>query len=93
MERLGVTTVYAPFAVKLASGTTNQADIAITSAGAAGIGDHLTYTIVKTDAWGCDATIAAAGTPSRRVRTSKRAALARPSQSLLPIPRCTSASQ
>ena len=50
------TTVYAPFAVKLAAGTTNKADIAITSAGATGIGDHLTYTIVKTDAWGCDAT-------------------------------------
>lgn len=67
------TTIYAPFAVKLAAGTTNKADIAITSAGATGIGDHLTYTIVKTDAWGCDATIAAAGTtvaPSANVKAS-----------------------
>ena len=54
------TTVYAPFAVKLAQGTTNVADVTIKSTSAApaspGVdaSSHLTYTIMKTAAWGCD---------------------------------------
>ncbi|NYJ20410.1 SipW-dependent-type signal peptide-containing protein [Glaciibacter psychrotolerans] len=67
------TTVYAPFAVKLATGTTNAADVSIKSAAAAGIGDHLTYRIVKTNAWGCDSVKYAAGTevaPTANVKAS-----------------------
>jgi len=48
------TTVYAPFAVKLATGTTNVADVTIKSTATAGIGSHLSYTISRTAAWGCD---------------------------------------
>lgn len=55
------TTVYAPFAVKLATGTTNVSDVTIKSTSAAPIApgvdasSHLTYKILKTAAWGCDA--------------------------------------
>lgn len=54
-------TVYAPFAVRLADGTTNDASVDITAA-AAGTTTGLTYQLVQTAAFGCDEGTAAAGT-------------------------------
>lgn len=54
------TTVYAPFAVKLATGSTNVADLTIKSTSTAPVApgvdasSHLSYKILKTAAWGCD---------------------------------------
>jgi len=65
------TTVFAPFALKLAAGSTNAADITIKSTGPVGIGDHLVYTIRQTSTWGCNA--ATTGTfvaPAANVKAS-----------------------
>lgn len=63
------TTVYAPFAVRLDMNTTSNASVAITSkkTTTAGVVTNLTYSLVKTDTFGCSSsstgtTLVAAGT-------------------------------
>lgn len=62
-------TVYAPFAVQLATGTTNQAQVSIASAGTASnatttidaaVLANLTFKVLKSTSMTCDATVAAA---------------------------------
>ena len=54
--------VYAPFAVRLAADTTNDATVTITATSTGSV-NNLTYQLVKTNAIGCDAAAVAAGTP------------------------------
>jgi len=46
----------APFAVRLAAPTTNNATVTVTSAGTTGTVTNLTYTLLQTTAFGCTAT-------------------------------------
>ncbi|RIJ70128.1 hypothetical protein D1871_19975 [Nakamurella silvestris] len=45
--------VYAPFAVRLAVGTTNDALVSLTTSATTGVLTGLTYEIVQPTAWGC----------------------------------------
>ncbi|PJJ70782.1 putative ribosomally synthesized peptide with SipW-like signal peptide [Diaminobutyricimonas aerilata] len=49
-------TVYAPFAVRLDDTTTSPADVALTVAGTTGVVAGLTYELIATSSFGCDAT-------------------------------------
>ncbi len=58
------TTVYAPFAIQLAAGTTNAARVSVSgvAAGEAALISNLSYTMVTTSSITCDATAVAGGT-------------------------------
>lgn len=55
--------VYAGFAVQLSAATTSAASVDISASSAAPIASSLTYSLVTTTSWGCDAAAFAAGTP------------------------------
>ncbi|MFE1644634.1 SipW-dependent-type signal peptide-containing protein [Microbacterium sp. P01] len=55
--------VYAGFAVQLTSDSTRAASLDITASSAAAIASSLSYSLVETAAFGCDATTFAAGDP------------------------------
>jgi predicted ribosomally synthesized peptide with SipW-like signal peptide len=48
---------YAPFAVRLSSATTTGATVTMLSTATSGVVSNLTYTLVKTAAFACDATV------------------------------------
>lgn len=54
--------VYAPFAVRLAAGTTSPANVVVSADSSTGTVTNLTYTLVSTATWGCDAAAVSAGT-------------------------------
>ena len=54
--------VYAPFAIRLAADTTNDATVTITAT-STGTVSNLTYQLVKTASMTCDAAAVTAGTP------------------------------
>lgn len=54
--------VYAPFAVRLAANTTNPANVVVSADSTTGVVTNLTYTLVSTSTWGCDAAAVSAGT-------------------------------
>jgi predicted ribosomally synthesized peptide with SipW-like signal peptide len=56
------TTTYSAYAVRLAAGTTDGATATLTSAGTSGTVSDLTYGIVETTTFGCDAAQYTAGT-------------------------------
>lgn len=54
--------VYAPFAVRLAADTTSPAAVVVSADSTTGVVTNLTYSLVSTDTWGCDAEAVSAGT-------------------------------
>lgn len=56
-------TVYAPFAVRLAAGTTTGASVALQAVTNTGTVTNLTYTLVRTTSITCDAAAVSGGTP------------------------------
>lgn len=49
-------TVYAPFAVRLTADTTNDATVKVTNPATTGDVSHLSYSLIETSSFGCDAT-------------------------------------
>nr|WP_300150907.1 SipW-dependent-type signal peptide-containing protein [Propionicimonas sp.] len=48
-------TIYAPYALRLTADTTNDATVAVTNPVTAGDASHLSYRLIQTDSFGCDA--------------------------------------
>jgi predicted ribosomally synthesized peptide with SipW-like signal peptide len=48
-------TIYAPYALRLTADTTNDATVAVTNPVVSGDVDHLSYRLIQTESFGCDA--------------------------------------